>query len=695
MSLLNFFSKKDRPKVSEARDEDTPEADAADDRPIIIDEETPSDLPPAAPSGATLPARRHMGPHREPSDASTAGTSDAKRLCRQHRRKSGFDDAWLAKYKWLEYREGLGMFCKLCTRHGQHAKGTKSWTMIASTSYREDRLRNHNQSTHHLVAVGLEGQREAAKKSGGIEGAMAKALTLQETAFLGGMRCMYWLLKQDVAYTTKYKSLLSLVKDLGCTYLEALNIDNVSNYTSERTMQEMAIKESPVFSVLIDESTDITTTEQMLIYIKYLDQNGNTNVTFLGTEELSPMIVSCHCVAHRLALAMSDAGKRIPYVKKFNDLLQMLYQYYDASTVRTGGLRTIQESLEDPVLKPKRALTTRWLSHDHACSTMRQIITSVIISLGREAAEKDNPKAIGLLKLASQWKFVATLHMMCDILPKLSELPRRFQERSGIHTSMRSWLTPLNSFKLALLFLAFTRMRDDVMGRMNAAGIELKNPIDADDFKLNVHDAFITAVIYNIEERFPQTDLMDCFKIFDCDIERADATLPQSLRETEEGNYGEAELEVILDHYENGLGLSREEATVEWHSLRANMVQHPGRYGKLPDALNLVSKSQAYPNLSKVAAAALIIPASTADCERGFSKLKIIKTRLRSRMSHKTLNSLMASIEGPTVQEFQYAKACSLWNGIRNRKITLNFDQLLTVPDVIEDEGEEELAATS
>lgn len=58
---------------------------------------------------------------------------------------------------------------------------------------------------------------------------------------------------------------------------------------------------------------------------------------------------------------------------------------------------------------------------------MRQIITSVIISLERQAAEKDDPKAIGLLKLTSQWKFVATLHAMCDILPKLSELSRRFQ----------------------------------------------------------------------------------------------------------------------------------------------------------------------------------------------------------------------------------------------------------------------------
>lgn len=60
--------------------------------------------------------------------------------------------------------------------------------------------------------------------------------------------------------------------------------------------------------------------------------------------QLSPMTVSFHCVAHRFALAMSDVGKKVPYIKKFNDLLQMLYQYDDASAMRTGALRSIQVS---------------------------------------------------------------------------------------------------------------------------------------------------------------------------------------------------------------------------------------------------------------------------------------------------------------------------------------------------------------
>ena len=80
-----------------------------------------------------------------------------------------------------------------------------------------------------------------------------------------------------------------------------------------------------------------------------------------------------------------------------------------------------------------------------------------------------------------------------------------------------------------------------------------------------------------------------------------------------------------------------------------------------------------------------------ADCERGFSKMKMIKTRIRSRMCQETLNSLMmASIEGPTVQDFPYEKACQLWSSLRNRKLTLNFERLQEAPREIDSDTDEE-----
>lgn len=88
-------------------------------------------------------------------------------------------------------------------------------------------------------------------------------------------------------------------------------------------------------------------------------------------------------------------------------------------------------------------------------------------------------------------------------------------------------------------------------------------------------------------------------------------------------------LQVLIDHYKDGLHLTREETVVEWVSLRSNLIQHPERYEKLPDTLKLISKSEAYPNLSKVATAALVIPASTAGislsiilyCQKEFKQL--------------------------------------------------------------------------
>ena len=56
-----------------------------------------------------------------------------------------------------------------------------------------------------------------------------------------------------------------------------------------------------------------------------------------------------------------------------------------------------------------------------------------------------------------------------------------------------------------------------------------------------------------------------------------------------------------------------------------------------------------FPNLFRIALIGLLIPTSTADCERGFSALKRIKTPLRNRLNNPIcVNLLFISIEGPT-----------------------------------------------
>lgn len=52
-----------------------------------------------------------------------------------------------------------------------------------------------------------------------------------------------------------------------------------------------------------------------------------------------------HCVAHRLALAVGDAGKTTMDINLKLTTLDSLHRYYEKSHVHTSGLETIQASL--------------------------------------------------------------------------------------------------------------------------------------------------------------------------------------------------------------------------------------------------------------------------------------------------------------------------------------------------------------
>ena len=77
-----------------------------------------------------------------------------------------------------------------------------------------------------------------------------------------------------------------------------------------------------------------------------------------------------------------------------------------------------------------------------------------------------------------------------------------------------------------------------------------------------------------------------------------------------------------------------------------------------------------YPYFVKLAQVCLTLPISTADCERAFSTMRRIKSRLRSEMNNNTLNHCMRiSIEGPQLQDFDFDSAVRTWSGLRNRRI--------------------------
>ena len=95
----------------------------------------------------------------------------------------------------------------------------------------------------------------------------------------------------------------------------------------------------------------------------------------------SPFITQAHCVAHRLALACSDSVKSIPCFETFKSRFNTLYFHFSSSATRAAKLQSVQEVLEDPVLKIKEPHHIRWLSMKNAVSAVYKTYPSVINTL--------------------------------------------------------------------------------------------------------------------------------------------------------------------------------------------------------------------------------------------------------------------------------------------------------------------------
>ena len=318
--------------------------------------------------------------------------------------KTGYLSSWETEYTWVYYCEGEGMYCKLCHKFNTRNRQNQSvvWNKEPCVTIRKDMLSRHERSVMHREALEQERACKMVRARGGIKEALDKQVTLQRQALIAAMKCLYWLCKQEIAHTTNYEPLLSLVKNLGCTHLSALNVGGNAHYTSECIIQELvitlaqqiedsqlhALRTSPFYGLMIDESTDVSITKQLVLYGRYISELGEPCSTFLrivdlmnGTAECieeairaylvekelptnkmmgfgsdgaavitgrvtgvatrlhhsNQYLVSIHCAAHRLALACSQAGEDVDYVSKFKRSLSTLFWFFQASPVRTSG----------------------------------------------------------------------------------------------------------------------------------------------------------------------------------------------------------------------------------------------------------------------------------------------------------------------------------------------------------------------
>ena len=94
------------------------------------------------------------------------------------------------------------------------------------------------------------------------------------------------------------------------------------------------------------------------------------------------------------------------------------------------------------------------------------------------------------------------------------------------------------------------------------------------------------------------------------------------------------------------------------------------------DILQLIHKyplTDAYPNTAIAIRIFLTIPVTVATCERSFSKLKLIKNYMRSKMGQERLSSLaIILIENEVANNIDFDDVISEFASRKARKVTLN-----------------------
>ena len=276
---------------------------------------------------------------------------------------------------------------------------------------------------------------------------------------------------------------------------------------------------------------------------------------------------------------------------------------------------------------------------------------------------------------------------MCDVLPTLTRLSKTFQRQcvdfSAIADAVQAAIGAIEGFKHApgprlagflsdvpdtpteYFYFKEQRISDSAAQRQHF-----------EKSKIGFLDAFVA----NLNSRFPAADttLLTSFSVLDPQKLPGEADLP---------TYGNAELDTLCEHYgsakvtndgcELPAALDSEEVKDEWVMFK-QLISKNFRSCTIQVLLQRLTDNQTlslqYPNITKLLTIALTLPVSTVDCERGFSRHNLIKTRLRSRLLTKYFSTLMKiAIDTPDIQHlnnFNFNRAFVLWCSQKDRIIT-------------------------
>ena len=477
------------------------------------------------------------------------------------------------------------------------------------------------------------------------------------------------------------------------------------------------LKSAKYYGIITDESTDLSIHKKLIIYIRYVckttgdlktqlvgdlriaDGTAQTiaveicnkvkylglnmaNLVGFGSDGASvmfgrkngvgqllrkdaPLLTHVHCMAHRLALACSDASKEIPYLKHYRDTLKNLYVHVSGSGIRTYKLEAMQEIMEEPQLKLKDPINIRWLAMENAVTTVHKCYGAIVAYLQSNEGKNtvgDNV-AEGLLKDILHYKFPAFTAVLSDVLSVVGVLSKQLQadslDVSQLDVLSESALGRLNGLK-NVAGTRLTEFQENVSAtgsKLYFKGIQLTHANEKSQME-KLKNEYIDSVCHHLEQRLSNesNSVLKSFSVLE----------PQSLDLLTKSERSE-NLKNLAKFY----NISEAELEREFSGLETLMS---GSYKQLSlkefHKVLLRRHQEEYPLTVMLVTIAMCIPVTSVACERGFSLQNRIKIKGRTSLTPDNLETLMKLSSGPCVKDFPYEKAIRHWRLEKKRRLT-------------------------
>jgi len=285
----------------------------------------------------------------------------------------------------------------------------------------------------------------------------------------------------------KFYQLLLLFKVLG--YMNIEHKYNHNRYVlsalhalSEAFMVQLLvdIRRSPFFTLLFDLSSDVSTEEHMLVYVRYLHANTFVHATTylccvrvmgktgeqlaatvmqvcaaLGLDYTNKLIGVCtdgesantgvqngciailkrsckqlavavHCCAHKTNLVMVDAAKHLSILRGVDVVLSKVHGMFNR---RTGKFRVWEKFCAKNHIRKVRFPgfnATRWFSRAEGVFTLVQNLPALVVFLHATVKHLEWTEAQALLNILLDVRTVIVLHALCDLLTLMEQLAQKF-----------------------------------------------------------------------------------------------------------------------------------------------------------------------------------------------------------------------------------------------------------------------------